>query len=1114
MPKRTDIQSIMIIGAGPIVIGQACEFDYSGAQACKALREEGYRVILVNSNPATIMTDPGLADATYIEPITPEVVAKIIEKERPDALLPTMGGQTGLNTSLALEEMGVLDKYGVEMIGAKREAIEMAEDRKLFREAMDRIGLENPKATIITAPKRANGSADLDAGVQMALDELEEIGLPAIIRPAFTLGGTGGGVAYNREDYIHYCRTGMDASPVNQILVDESLLGWKEFEMEVVRDKADNAIIVCAIENVDPMGVHTGDSITVAPALTLTDKEYQIMRNGSIAVLREIGVETGGSNVQWAVNPEDGRMVVIEMNPRVSRSSALASKATGFPIAKIAAKLAVGYTLDELDNDITKVTPASFEPTIDYVVTKIPKFAFEKFPGSKPYLTTAMKSVGEAMAIGRTIHESLQKALASMESGLTGFDEVKIAGAPEKSAVIKAISQQTPDRMRTIAQAMRHGLSDEEIHATTMFDPWFLARIREIVEAEERVKAEGLPSDEAGLRHLKMMGFTDARLAKLTGFSEKDVRNRRISKNVVAAFKRIDTCAAEFEAQTPYMYSTYEAPMMGEVECEARPSDKKKVVILGGGPNRIGQGIEFDYCCCHACFALTDAGYETIMVNCNPETVSTDYDTSDRLYFEPLTFEHVMEILRVEQDNGTLHGVIVQFGGQTPLKLANALESEGIPILGTTPDAIDLAEDRERFQALVNELGLKQPKNGIASTDAQALAIAEDIGFPLVIRPSYVLGGRAMEIVRDMAHLERYIAEAVVVSGDSPVLLDSYLSGAVELDVDALCDGEQVHVAGIMQHIEEAGVHSGDSACSLPPYSLSKEVLAEIKVQTEALARALNVVGLMNIQFAIKDGDIYLIEVNPRASRTVPFVAKATDSAIASIAARVMAGEKLSAFPMRPPYPENADYDTVLPLADPMTLADPDMPWFSVKEAVLPFARFPGVDTILGPEMRSTGEVMGWDRSFARAFLKAQMGAGMVLPEGGPEAGKVFFSIKDADKTPELVETAQILDGLGFSLVATAGTAKFLAEHGIKADLVKKVYEGRPNIVDMLKNGEISVVMNTTEGAAAVEDSRDIRSVALYDKIPYFTTAAAAHAAARAMQARSEGELVVKSLQG
>ncbi|MEE3360471.1 MAG: carbamoyl-phosphate synthase large subunit [Pseudomonadota bacterium] len=1110
MPKRTDIKSIMIIGAGPIVIGQACEFDYSGAQACKALREEGYRVILVNSNPATIMTDPGLADATYIEPITPEVVAKIIEKERPDALLPTMGGQTGLNTALELEEMGVLDKFNVEMIGAKRDAIEMAEDRKLFREAMDRIGLENPKATIITAPKKENGTADLKEGVRMALDALEEIGLPAIIRPAFTLGGTGGGVAYNREDYEYYCRSGMDASPVNQILVDESLLGWKEYEMEVVRDKADNAIIVCAIENVDPMGVHTGDSITVAPALTLTDKEYQIMRNGSIAVLREIGVETGGSNVQWAINPEDGRMVVIEMNPRVSRSSALASKATGFPIAKIAAKLAIGYTLDELDNDITKVTPASFEPTIDYVVTKIPRFAFEKFPGSEPYLTTAMKSVGEAMAIGRTIHESMQKALASMETGLTGFDEVEIDGAPDKAAVIKAISVATPDRMRTIAQAMRHGLTNDEIQATTKFDPWFLDRIREIVEAEEEVRANGLPTDADGLRGLKMMGFSDARLAILTGKTEKQVRDHRTNAGVTAVFKRIDTCAAEFEAQTPYMYSTYEAPMMGEVECEARPSDKKKVVILGGGPNRIGQGIEFDYCCCHACFALTDAGYETIMVNCNPETVSTDYDTSDRLYFEPLTFEHVMEILRVEQSNGTLHGVIVQFGGQTPLKLANALEEEGIPILGTTPDAIDLAEDRERFQALVNELGLKQPKNGIASTDEQAIAIAEDIGFPLVIRPSYVLGGRAMEIVRDMDHLKRYINEAVVVSGDSPVLLDSYLSGAVELDVDALCDGTDVHVAGIMQHIEEAGVHSGDSACSLPPYSLADDVIEQIKEQTNALAKALNVVGLMNVQFAIKNGDIYLIEVNPRASRTVPFVAKATDSAIASIAARIMAGEKLSAFPLRERLAEKVDYDSNVPMADPMTLADPNMPWFSVKEAVLPFARFPGVDTILGPEMRSTGEVMGWDRNFARAFLKAQMGAGTHLPQ----EGTVFLSIKDDDKGAQLIETASILRDLGFNIVATAGTASYLKEQGVEAEITKKVYEGRPNVVDAMKDGGIQLVMNTTEGAAALADSREIRSVALYDKIPYFTTLAGAHAAALAMKARTEGDIVVKSLQG
>jgi len=1115
MPKRTDIKSIMIIGAGPIVIGQACEFDYSGAQACKALREEGYRIILVNSNPATIMTDPGLADATYIEPITPEVVAKIIEKERPDALLPTMGGQTGLNTSLALEEMGILKKFNVEMIGAKREAIEMAEDRQLFREAMDRLGIENPKATIVTAPIGDDGKKDLAAGVALAVDTLDYVGLPAIIRPAFTMGGTGGGIAYNREDYEHFCRTGMDASPVGQILVDESLIGWKEFEMEVVRDTADNAIIVCAIENIDPMGVHTGDSITVAPALTLTDKEYQIMRNHSIAVLREIGVETGGSNVQWAMNPADGRMVVIEMNPRVSRSSALASKATGFPIAKIAAKLAVGFTLDELDNDITGVTPASFEPTIDYVVTKIPKFAFEKFPGSEPYLTTAMKSVGETMAIGRTIHESLQKALASMESGLTGFDEVEIPGAPDKAAVIKAISMTTPDRMRTIAQAMRHGLTDDEIHGITMFDPWFLARIREIVETEEDVRKNGLPLTEEGIRHLKMMGFTDARLGNLTGRSEDNVRRARRNLGVKASFKRIDTCAAEFEAQTPYMYSTYETPMMGEVECEARPSERNKVVILGGGPNRIGQGIEFDYCCCHACFALTDAGFETIMINCNPETVSTDYDTSDRLYFEPVTFEHVMEILSKEQENGTLHGVIVQFGGQTPLKIAQALEDEGIPILGTTPDAIDLAEDRERFQELVQNLGLKQPHNGLAHSDEEALAIAGDIGFPLVIRPSYVLGGRAMEIVRDKAQLERYISEAVVVSGDSPVLLDHYLSGAVELDVDAISDGKDVHVAGIMQHIEEAGVHSGDSACSLPPYSLSKEIIDEIKVQTKALAHGLNVVGLMNIQFAVKateqgEDEIYLIEVNPRASRTVPFVAKATDSAIASIAARVMAGEPLSNFPLRAPYRENADYSETNPLSDPMTLADPDMPWFSVKEAVLPFARFPGVDTILGPEMRSTGEVMGWDRDFPRAFLKAQMGAGVTLPS----SGCVFISIKDADKTAHLLEAATVLTELGFTFVGTKGTAKWLLENDIPCGPANKVYEGRPDITDLMKDEKIHLVMNTTEGAQAVEDSKSIRSIALYDKIPYYTTAAGSHAAALAIKAQAEGDLVVKSLQG
>ena len=1112
MPKRTDLKSIMIIGAGPIVIGQACEFDYSGAQACKALREEGYRVILVNSNPATIMTDPGLADATYIEPITPEIVAKIIEKERPDALLPTMGGQTGLNTALALDDMGVLAKFGVELIGAKRAAIEMAEDRGLFREAMDRIGLENPKATIVAAPK-VNGKFDIKAGVAQAMEAIETVGLPAIIRPAFTLGGTGGGVAYNRDDYEAICRSGLEASPMAQILVDESLLGWKEFEMEVVRDTADNAIIICAIENVDPMGVHTGDSITVAPALTLTDKEYQIMRNGSIAVLREIGVETGGSNVQWAINPADGRMIVIEMNPRVSRSSALASKATGFPIAKIAAKLAVGYTLDELDNDITRVTPASFEPSIDYVVTKIPRFAFEKFPGSEPTLTTAMKSVGEVMAIGRTIHESLQKALASLETGLTGFDEIAIPGAPDRAAISMALARQTPDRLRVIAQAMREGVPDDDINAITHFDPWFLARIREIVEEEARIRKNGLPTGEAALRRLKMLGFTDARLGLLTGRDEAQVRRARRNLGVNAVFKRIDTCAAEFEAQTPYMYSTYESPVMGDVECEARPTNAKKVVILGGGPNRIGQGIEFDYCCCHACYALTAAGYETIMVNCNPETVSTDYDTSDRLYFEPLTLEHVLEILRVEQENGTLHGVIVQFGGQTPLKLAQALEAEGIPILGTTPDAIDLAEDRERFQKLLHELGLKQPVNGTARSRDEAFEVAKDVGYPLVIRPSFVLGGRAMEIIRDDAQLERYIREAVQVSGRNPVLLDSYLSGAIEVDVDALSDGDAVHVAGIMEHIEEAGVHSGDSACSLPPHSLTPATVARLKEQTVAMARALHVVGLMNVQFALKGAvenpDIYVLEVNPRASRTVPFVAKATDSAIASIAARLMAGEPLSSFPLRAPYAKGVGPDTDLPLADPMTLADPITPWFSVKEAVLPFARFPGVDPLLGPEMRSTGEVMGWDRTFPLAFLKAQIGAGTHLPE----AGRVFLSIRDGDKTEALAGAARDLIAMGFEIVATKGTCAWLDGVGATATHVNKVYEGRPNIVDRLKNGDVALVMNTTEGTQAVSDSRDIRRVALMDKIPYFTTAAASIAAVAAMKAREEG-FGVRTLQG
>ena len=1080
MPKRNDINTVMIIGAGPIIIGQACEFDYSGAQACKALKEEGYRVILVNSNPATIMTDPDMADATYIEPITPNIVAKIIEKEislHPNdkmVLLPTMGGQTGLNTALALDEDGTLKKFKIELIGADRKAIEMAEDRKLFREAMDRLGIENPRATI------ANN-------IQEAMASIDEIGLPAIIRPAFTMGGTGGGIAYNREEFVHFCTTGLDASPVSQILIDESLLGWKEYEMEVVRDKADNAIIVCSIENIDPMGVHTGDSITVAPALTLTDKEYQMMRTHSINVLREIGVETGGSNVQWSVNPEDGRMVVIEMNPRVSRSSALASKATGFPIAKIAAKLAIGYTLDELDNDITGVTPASFEPSIDYIVTKIPRFAFEKFPGAEPVLGTAMKSVGEVMAIGRTIHESLQKALASLETGLSGFDNIKIKGAPEKPTIIQTISKQTPDRMILIAQAMRHGLSNEEIILATSFDPWFLDRIREIIDAEENIILNGVPQTTDQMRRIKMMGFSDARIAQLTGQDERKIRLTRNELGVVAVFKRIDTCAAEFEAQTPYMYSTYESDAMGDVECEAWPSDRKKVVILGGGPNRIGQGIEFDYCCCHACYALTEAGYETIMINCNPETVSTDYDTSDRLYFEPLTMESVMEILRVEQENGTLHGVIVQFGGQTPLKLANDLEAEGIPILGTSPDAIDLAEDRERFQELLKKLNLKQPYNGIAHNDEEAFVIASDVGYPLVIRPSYVLGGRAMEIIRSDEQLERYIKDAVVVSGDSPVLLDSYLVGAIEVDVDALSDGKNVHVAGIMQHIEEAGVHSGDSACSLPPFSLPQSQIDDMINQTKALALGLNVVGLMNIQFAIKGDEIFILEVNPRASRTVPFVAKAINSPIAAIAARVMAGEPLSKFDLKSPTPNH----------------------YAVKEAVMPFNRFPGVDALLGPEMRSTGEVMGLDKTFERAFWKSQLGASTPLPT----SGTVFISVKEDDKDNAILEAANILLEQGFSILATGGTSVWLNNNGVHNTRVKKVYEGQPNIVDALKNSEIDLIFNTTQGSQSLKDSRAIRAAALSNKICYYTTAAASNAAAKAIKDTQNSQVEVNALQ-
>ncbi|BBE34958.1 carbamoyl-phosphate synthase large subunit [Sphingosinicella microcystinivorans] len=1073
MPKRTDISSILIIGAGPIVIGQACEFDYSGTQACKALREEGYRIILVNSNPATIMTDPDMADATYVEPITPEIVAKIIEKERPDAVLPTMGGQTALNTALALARDGTLEKYGVELIGADAEAIDKAEDRLKFREAMDKIGLESARS-----------------GIAHTLDEafevLERTGLPSIIRPSFTMGGTGGGVAYNRQEFEEIVRGGLDASPTTEVLIEESLLGWKEYEMEVVRDRNDNAIIICSIENVDPMGVHTGDSITVAPALTLTDKEYQIMRNASIAVLREIGVETGGSNVQFAVNPKNGRLVVIEMNPRVSRSSALASKATGFPIAKVAAKLAVGYTLDEIENDITGATPASFEPTIDYVVTKIPRFAFEKFKGAANTLTTAMKSVGEVMAIGRSIHESMQKALRGLETGLTGFDEVEALAGAGNDEVEAALALATPDRLLVVAEAIRRGISDADIHRLSAYDPWFIARIREIVDAEEKVRENGLPKGADDFRALKAMGFSDARLATLVGWHEAAVAEQRRGLGVRPVFKRIDTCAAEFEAKTPYMYSTYEAPSFGTPEDESQPTDAKKVVILGGGPNRIGQGIEFDYCCCHACFALDDAGYETIMVNCNPETVSTDYDTSDRLYFEPLTTEDVLEILNVEMSNGTLAGVIVQFGGQTPLKLAQGLEDAGIPILGTSPDAIDLAEDRERFAKLVGDLGLKQPSNGLARSLEEAIREADRIGYPVLLRPSYVLGGRAMEVVENQTQLETYIATAVKVSGSSPVLVDQYLRDAVEVDVDALSDGTDVVVAGVLQHIEEAGVHSGDSACSLPPYSLAADVVAEIERQTVALAIALKVKGLMNVQYAVKDGAVYLIEVNPRASRTVPFVAKAIGRPIAKIAARVMAGEALASFG-----PINRD-----------------IPYIAVKEAVFPFARFPGVDPILGPEMKSTGEVMGIDVDFATAFAKSQLGAGTTLPD----SGTVFVSVKDTDK-PVILAAAKGLIELGFRIVATSGTASYLAEQGIAVEPVNKVLEGRPHIVDRIKDGDIDLIFNTTEGAQSLKDSQSIRASALYGKIPYYTTAAESLATVRAIGAMRQQPLAVRSLQ-
>jgi len=1118
MPKRTDIDSILIIGAGPIVIGQACEFDYSGTQACKALKAEGYRIVLVNSNPATIMTDPELADATYIEPITPEIVAKIIAEERrqrPDeklVLLPTMGGQTALNTALALERQGILEKLGVELIGARAEAIDMAEDRKLFRDAMDRIGLESPRAVIASSPpiRDAEGHIvgyDTQVGIAEAMRALDAVGLPAIIRPAFTLGGTGGGVAYNREEFETIVRSGIDASPVGQILIDESLLGWKEYEMEVVRDRADNCIIICSIENLDPMGVHTGDSITVAPALTLTDKEYQIMRDASIAVLREIGVETGGSNVQFAVNPEDGRLVVIEMNPRVSRSSALASKATGFPIAKVAARLAVGYTLDELENDITGgATPASFEPTIDYVVTKIPRFAFEKFQGADTTLTTAMRSVGEAMAIGRTFAESLQKALRSMETGLTGLDDIELEGigqGDDKNVIRAALGRPTPDRLLKVAQALRLGTDAEQVHAFCKIDPWLIARIQEIVDVEARVKAHGLPTSAEHLRFLKSMGFSDARLAKLAGKTEAEVRAARHAAGVRPVFKRIDTCAAEFASPTAYMYSTYESGLVlsetGDKTdapvCEAAPTDREKIIILGGGPNRIGQGIEFDYCCCHACFALTAAGYETIMVNCNPETVSTDYDTSDRLYFEPLTAEDVLEIIRREQDNGKLKGIIVQFGGQTPLKLAGALEEAGVPILGTSPDAIDLAEDRDRFKALIDRLGLRQPQSGIAASPQEAAGIAERVSFPVVIRPSYVLGGRAMEIVHDRGEVDRYIQRLsatldrpseLVVSAKRPLLIDRYLADAIEVDVDCLSDGRDTFVAGIMEHIEEAGIHSGDSACSLPPHSLSPKIIAELERQTRELALALGVVGLMNVQFAIKDDDVYILEVNPRASRTVPFVAKVIGMPIAAIASEIMAGRPLASFGLKPAKIHHV----------------------AVKEAVFPFARFPGVDPILGPEMRSTGEVMGVDRDFSIAFAKSQLGAGQKLPT----TGTVFVSVKDSDKD-RIVAPLRELTELGFKVIATRGTRRHLLANGVPCEVVNKVLEGRPHIVDAMKNGDVALVFNTTEGSKAVADSKDIRRTALLHHIPYYTTLSGAVAVTRAIKALKADILKVAPLQ-
>ena len=1071
MPKRTDIKSILIIGAGPIIIGQACEFDYSGAQACKALKAEGYRTILVNSNPATIMTDPATADVTYIEPITCEVVEKIIERERPDALLPTMGGQTALNCALELADRGILEKYNVEMIGANAAAIDKAEDRKKFKEAMTSIGLESAKSGV------AHSMDEAWAVQRQIATEVGTSGFPVVIRPSFTLGGTGGGIAYNPEEFETICRRGLEASPTKELLIEESLLGWKEFEMEVVRDKADNCIIVCSIENLDPMGVHTGDSITVAPAQTMTDREYQLMRNASIAVLREIGVETGGSNVQFAVCPNTGRMIVIEMNPRVSRSSALASKATGFPIAKIAARLAVGYTLDELQNEITGgLTPASFEPTIDYVVTKVPRFAFEKFPQADSRLTTQMKSVGEVMAMGRTFQESFQKALRGLEVGVDGLNQM----TTDREKLQIELGEPGPERIWYVGDAFAQGWSLEEVHNITKIDPWFLAQIKDIVDIELALEQKTLADlDRDTLFGLKRRGFSDRRLAFLLDTAESEVRKTRHQMNVRPVYKRVDTCAAEFSTNTAYMYSTYEE------ECESQPTDRQKIIVLGGGPNRIGQGIEFDYCCVHAAMALREQGYETIMINCNPETVSTDFDTSDRLYFEPLTLEDVLEIVHIEKPVGT----IVQYGGQTPLKLARALEANGVPIIGTSPESIDIAEDRERFQKLLTKLGLRQPPNRTARTESEAIAMAGEIGYPLVVRPSYVLGGRAMEIVHEQNDLERYMREAVKVSNDSPVLLDHFLNNATEVDVDCLCDGVDVFVGGVMEHIEQAGVHSGDSACSLPPYSLSNEVVEEIRRQTALMAKALNVKGLMNVQFAIQDGDVYVLEVNPRASRTVPFVSKATGLQLAKLAARVMAGEMLKDLCLEAPAKEG---------------------YFAVKEAVFPFVKFPGVDTILGPEMKSTGEVMGVGRSFAEAFVKSQMDASVRLPK----SGQAFLSVRDADKA-RAVTVARGLIALGFSVVATRGTAAAISEAGLDVKVVSKVTEGRPHIVDMIKNGEIALVINTVEERRnAIADSRTIRTHALAANLAYYTTIAGAVAAVEGLQYMRHGEgLRVYSLQ-